>query len=164
MNSAMICGSFDPVTRGHADLVRRAAALFDHVYVVLLHNGGKAGLFPWEDRLAFLRAAFAALPNVTVEGSRETAAACARRLGVACLLKGVRGAADLAYEADMAALNRTAGGPETLFLPTDPALSFVSSHAVREFLACGLPADALLPPEVAGLVQARYHALKGAEK
>lgn len=160
MKSAMICGSFDPVTRGHADLVRRAAALFDRVYVVLLHNGDKGGLFPWEDRLDFLRAAFAACPNVAVEGSRETAVACARRLGVTCILRGVRGAADLAYEADMAALNRTAGGPETLFLPTDPALSFISSHAVREFLACGLPAEALLSPEVAGEVQARYDALK----
>lgn len=160
MKSAMICGSFDPVTRGHADLVRRAAALFDRVYVVLLHNEGKAGLFPWEDRLDFLRAAFADCPTVTVEGSRGTAAACARRLGVDCILKGVRDGRDWAYEAEMAALNRAAGGPETLLLPTDPALSFVSSHAVREFLACGLPTGALLPPAVDALVHERYAALE----
>ena len=158
---AMISGSFDPVTRGHEDLIRRAAALFDRVEVVIFRNTKKHALFPTEQRLAFLRTVCADLPNVTVTASDGTVAGYTRENGIDCVIKGVRDGGDLAYEQDMAHLNRLAGGAETLLLPTDPALSFVSSGAVREFLLRGLPAAKMLPASVADAVLRAYAALPG---
>ena len=80
--------------------------------------------------------------------------------GIDCIVKGVRDGVDLDYEQDMAHLNRIAGGPETLFLPTDPVYSFIASSAVREFLLRGLPAEKLLPDAVADEVLAAYAKLK----
>ena len=80
--------------------------------------------------------------------------------GIDCIVKGVRDGVDLDYEQDMAHLNRIAGGPETLFLPTDPVYSFIASSAVREFLLRGLPAEKLLPDAVADEVLAAYAEMK----
>lgn len=153
---AMISGSFDPVTRGHEDLIRRAAALFDEVEVVIFENSKKTPLFSTEERCAFLSRLCEGLSGVRVSSSRDTVVGYARAAGVDCVIKGVRDGVDLDYEQDMAHLNRLAGGPETLFLPTDPALSFISSGAVREFLLRGLPAEMLLPQAVADEVLAVY--------
>ena len=157
---ALISGSFDPVTRGHEDLVRRAAALFDEVCVVIFENSKKTPLFSTEPRLGFLHLLTADMPNVTVDSSRDSVVGYARANGVNCIVKGVRDGVDLDYEQDMAHLNRIAGGPETLFLPTDPVYSFIASSAVREFLLRGLPAEKLLPDSVANEVLAAYAALK----
>ena len=157
---ALISGSFDPVTRGHEDLIRRAAALFSEVEVVIFENSKKTPLFSTELRLGFLKLLCAELPNVTVGCSRDSVVAYAKTHGVNCIVKGVRDGVDLDYEQDMAHLNRIAGGPETLFLPTDPIYSFIASSAVREFLLRGLPAEKLLPDAVAGEVLKAYKALK----
>ena len=157
---ALISGSFDPVTRGHEDLVRRAAALFDEVCVVIFENSKKTPLFSTETRLGFLHLLTEDMPNVTVDSSRDSVVGYARANGVNCIVKGVRDGVDLDYEQDMAHLNRIAGGPETLFLPTDPVYSFIASSAVREFLLRGLPAEKLLPDSVANEVLAAYAALK----
>ncbi len=158
MKTALITGSFDPVTRGHADLIERAAALFDRVEVVILRNSDKIPLFSDEERLAFLRAVTAeAGDHVHAALAEGTVVAYAARVQADCIVKGIRNGADLTYERDMAALNRLAGGPETLFLPTDPALAHISSGAVREFLHHGIPAEELLPPVIAESVIAAYH-------
>ena len=150
MKVALITGSFDPVTRGHFDLIRRTAALFERVEVVLFRNSEKSPMFSEAERLAWLSAVCRdAGENVRVAISEGTVADYARERDIRVIVKGVRNAADLAYEQDMAALNRMAGGCETLFLPTDPALSFVSSSAVREFLRRDLNARDLLPEVIA---------------
>ena len=150
MKVALITGSFDPVTRGHFDLIRRTAALFERVEVVLFRNSEKSPMFSEAERLTWLSAVCRdAGENVRVAISEGTVADYARERGIRVIVKGVRNAADLAYEQDMAALNRMAGGCETLFLPTDPALSFVSSSAVREFLRRDLDAKGLLPEVIA---------------
>ena len=150
MKVALITGSFDPVTRGHFDLIRRTAALFERVEVVLFRNSEKSPMFSEAERLAWLSAVCReAGENVRVAISEGTVADYAKERGIRVIVKGVRNAADLAYEQDMAALNRMAGGCETLFLPTDPALSFVSSSAVREFLRRDLNARDLLPEVIA---------------
>ena len=157
---ALISGSFDPVTRGHEDLIRRTAALFSEVRVVIFENSKKTPLFTTEQRLAFLRLLAADMPNVTVDSSRDSVVGYAAQHGIDCIVKGVRDGVDLDYEQDMAHLNRIAGGPETLFLPTDPSYSFIASSAVREFLLRGLPAEKLLPDAVAREVLAAYAELK----
>ena len=150
MKVALITGSFDPVTRGHFDLIRRTAALFERVEVVLFRNSEKSPMFSEAERLAWLSAVCReAGENVRVAISEGTVADYAKERGIRVIVKGVRNAADLAYEQDMAALSRMAGGCETLFLPTDPALSFVSSSAVREFLRRDLNARDLLPEVIA---------------
>ena len=157
MKTALITGSFAPITRGHFDLIARTAALFERVEVVIFRNSEKKPLFSEAERLAWLSAVCReAGENVRVAISEDTVAAYAKERGISLIVKGVRSAADLAYEQDMAALNRMAGGCETLFLPTDPALSFVSSSAVREFLRRRLDARSLLPETIADDVIAAY--------
>ncbi len=159
MKVALITGSFDPVTRGHFDLIRRTAALFERVEVVLFRNSEKTPMFSEAERLAWLSAVCReAGENVRVAISEGTVADYAKERGITLIVKGVRNAADLAYEQDMAALNRMAGACETLFLPTDPSLSFVSSSAVREFLRRELDARALLPEVIAEDVIAAFAA------
>lgn len=146
MKKALICGSFDPVTRGHAALISRAARLFPEVEVVIFENSEKHATFPLEARLAFLiKVCAAAGENVKAACAAGTVAAYAKENGVDCIVKGVRNGNDLVYEQDMAALNRLAGAPETILLPTEPQYSHISSSAVREFLRRGLPAEDLLP-------------------
>ena len=157
MKKALITGSFDPVTRGHADLIARTAAIFDEVEVVIFKNSEKHATFSLSDRLSFLRAVCAAAgENVQAAATDKTVAAYAEEGGFDCIVKGVRNAIDLSYEQDMAKLNRIAGGPNTLLLPTDPDLSFISSSYVREFLLRGLPTDALLPAEINEEVRETY--------
>ena len=157
MKKALITGSFDPVTRGHADLIARAAQIFDEVEVVIFENSEKKATFSLCDRLSFLSAVCTtAGKNVRAATANGTVAEYAKANGFTCIVKGVRNALDLSYEQDMAKLNRTAGGPDTLLLPTDPALSFISSSYVREFLRRDLPTEALLPPEIEAKVREVY--------
>ena len=157
MKKALITGSFDPVTRGHADLIARTAAIFDEVEVVIFENSEKHAAFTVEERLSFLSAVCSAIgPNVHAKATCGTVAAYAAENGFDCIVKGVRNSLDLSYEQDMAKLNRVAGGPDTLFLPTAPALAFISSSYVREFLRRGLPTEALLPPEIEADVRKTY--------
>ncbi len=157
MKKALICGSFDPVTRGHAALIERAAQLFERVDVVIFENSEKHATFPTDARLAFLtKVCAAAGENVKALSATGTVAAYAKENGIDCILKGVRNANDLVYEQDMAVLNRLAGAPETLFLPTEPQYAHISSSAVREFLRRGLPAVELLPDAVGEDILAFY--------
>ena len=157
MKKALISGSFDPVTRGHAALIARAARLFPEVEVVIFENSEKQAAFPLEARLSFLsKVCAAAGKHVKAACATGTVAAYAKEHDADCILKGVRNANDLVYEQDMAALNRLAGAPETLLLPTDPQYSHISSSAVREFLRRGLPAEDLLPPAVGADILAFY--------
>jgi pantetheine-phosphate adenylyltransferase len=161
MKKVLICGSFDPITRGHADLIARAAALFDEVDVVLFRNSKKTAMFPEEKRLAWLSAYCAATaPNLRALASDGAVAEYTRENGIDAIVRGVRNATDLAYERDMALLNRAAGAPETVILPTNPALAHISSGAVREFLRLGLSAEMLLPPALAEDITATYRALE----
>ncbi|MBQ8351663.1 MAG: pantetheine-phosphate adenylyltransferase [Clostridia bacterium] len=157
MKTVLISGSFDPVTRGHADLITRAAQLFDHVDVVIFENSHKKTLFSLDERLAFLQKVCAVCgDNITAATSCGTVAGYAAEHGIHAIVKGVRNANDLLYEQEMATLNRLAGGPETILLPTEPTLSYVSSSAVREFLRHALPAEKLLPAVIYDDVLAAY--------
>lgn len=157
MKTVLISGSFDPVTRGHAALIARAARLFDRVEVVIFTNSQKNCLFSLDERLAFLQRVCAACgENVSAAKSEGTVAGYAIEHGIHAIVKGVRNASDLLFEQDMATLNCLAGGPETILLPTEPALSYISSGAVREFLRRGLPAKELLPTAIADEVVEAY--------
>ena len=126
-------GSFDPVTNGHMDLIRRGAAIFDEVIVAVLHNPAKTGKFPVEKRLELLSRACADMPNVRLDASDGLLVDYLRRTGAKTVLRGLRNTSDFEMEAQMAQLNRQmAPETETLFLVTAPEYASLSSSVVRE--------------------------------
>ena len=155
MTTAVVPGSFDPVTRGHVDVVARAARLFDDVRVAVLVNPAKRGLFDAEQRVALLEEALADVPGVQVEAPDDALLVdyCAR-VGAAAVVKGVRGAPDVEHETPMAAMNRHLTGLETVLLVAAPATSFVSSSLVKEVAGRGGDVSALVPPGVAAAMDA----------
>jgi pantetheine-phosphate adenylyltransferase len=153
--TAVYGGTFDPVTLGHLDLLRRASALFGRV-VVCVSAEGRATLFTGEERAALLREAAKDLGNVSVTLFRGLLVEEARRQGAGVLLRGVRGAKDLEAELPMAFANRAlAPGLETVFLTPAPAFALVSSSLVREVVALGGDVSAWVPPVVAAAVARR---------
>ncbi|ROQ36283.1 phosphopantetheine adenylyltransferase [Streptomyces sp. PanSC19] len=128
---ALFPGSFDPVTQGHQDVLRRAAHLFDEVVVCVMSNASKTGRFPVPERLDRLRAAAAGLSNVTVDShTGGLLVDYCRRTGIDVVVRGVRGVADLDHEMPMARMNRELAGVETFFIAADPTLAHVSSTLV----------------------------------
>lgn len=153
---ALFPGTFDPLTNGHLDLIRRAAGLFDRVVVSVLVNADKRPLFSVPERMHAIRASTTALPNVTVESFGGLLVAHARETGASVLVRGVRGVADFEYEWQMALMNRHLdSGIDTVFLMPSEQNTYVSSRLVREIAALGGRVDDLVPPAVADLIAAR---------
>ena len=135
MKTVVYPGSFDPVTVGHMDLIRRAAGLFDHLVVgVLVNSEKKTPLFSLEERVIMLKDACKGIPNVSVESFEGLLVDFVRAKGSDTIIRGLRALMDFEMELQLAQVNRIASdGIETLFLPTDPRYSDVSSSVVREF-------------------------------
>ena len=146
---AICCGSFDPITKGHEDIVRRAAALFDEVVVLIARNPEKTYFYSEETRRAFCEKTFGNLKNVSVDVWDGIVVDYARSVGATALVKGVRGAADLEYEANLAEMNRLlAPEVETVLLPARPELAAISSTYARAFLRSGKDCSSLLPEAI----------------
>lgn len=146
MNIAVLPGSFDPITKGHEDIVRRALPLFDKLIVAVGINSTKKYLFPLEQRLAFLEATFADEPKIEIDTYQKlTADYCAEK-DARFILRGVRNSTDYNYENTIAHLNRDLGkGLETIFLMSAPTYSFYSSTIVREIIKGGGDATKYMP-------------------
>ena len=150
MSSAIYPGSFDPVTLGHVDIIRRAAAMFDTLYVCVMVNCEKKPLFTMDERVALLRASVAELDNVAVESCHGLLAGYAKEKGVPVLIKGVRNATDFDSESRMAAINRGIWPElETVLLPASAAYQHFSSTMVREMIRYGQPMEQYVPSPVA---------------
>lgn len=151
MRTAICPGSFDPITLGHLDIIRRAAALFDRVVVCVMVNGGKGGgMFSAEERLELAELATAELPNVECLRWDGLLADLAGDLGAAALVKGVRGAGDFDWEYQMACINRGLRGElETVLLPAAPEYVYFSSTMAREMIRYGQDLGRYLPAPVA---------------
>jgi pantetheine-phosphate adenylyltransferase len=156
-------GSYDPVTNGHLDVVRRAAALFDEVVVAVLHNPAKAGAFPVEERLDLIRTALdrslGAGHQVSVGSwSGRLLVDVCREVEASAVVKGLRGGTDFAYELPMALMNRHLSGIETVFVPGDPRYEHVSSSLVKQVSAYGGDVTGLVPDVVRDALSARWAA------
>ena len=148
MTLVMLTGSFDPVTVGHEDIIRRASAMFDAVRVTVFLNPEKPGMFSSEERVRFLHAVCAKYPNVSVDFDGGMVVDYVKREGISLLLRSLRGASDLDYEMKMAEFNRAHGGVETVFLSGDPTLAAISSSEVRRRITENEDPSMLLPEEI----------------
>lgn len=129
---AMFQGSFDPFTRGHESIVRRALPLFDEIVVAVVSNIAKKPFMSLENRLEFIKQVFKDEPRVRVVASEGLTVDVAREVGATCLLRGVRMIQDFENEMHMAEINRRLSGIETVLLYTLPEFSHISSTIVRE--------------------------------
>ncbi len=149
--TAICPGTFDPVTVGHLDIIRRGACKFQRVVVGLIETPQrKTTLFSVQERRAFLEEAVVDLDNVVVDSFNKLVVDFARSWNASVILKGLRAISDFDYEFAMAQLNRKmAPEIETVFLMASPEHSFLSSSGVKEIVAFGGPVDDLVPPTVA---------------
>ncbi len=135
---ALYPGTFDPITNGHADLVRRASSLFDRVVVAIASNAGKAPLFAQEKRVDLARQVLAELPNVEVMAYSELTVEFARRHQLSVIIRGLRAVSDFEFEFQLANMNRHLSRDiETVFLTPQEQFTFISSSLVREIAVLG---------------------------
>ena len=152
-------GSFDPVHRGHVDVVEQAHELFGTVVLAVMYNfEKKSGLFDIEERMDLARRSLAHLAHVEVEAHTGLAVHAARDAGVDFMVKGLRTGADFEIEQQMAQTNHAVTGIRTVYVPSRPDLAFVSSRFVREIAQYGGDVSGLVPPPVAAALEARFGA------
>ena len=151
MITAICPGSYDPVTNGHVDIIRRAAAIFDRIVVGVVRDPQhKQPLFSVEERVRFLEEAVDGLDNVVVDVFSELVVEFARKHEATTMVKGLRVISDFEWEFQMHHLNRLlAPDVETLYVMASPQYSFVSSSGVKEIASFGGKVDELVPPGVA---------------
>ncbi|MEL6922965.1 MAG: pantetheine-phosphate adenylyltransferase [Bacteroidota bacterium] len=146
---AVFPGSFDPITIGHYDLVKRALPIFDEIIVAVGINSQKKYLFSLEQRLEWLEDVFKAEAQVRVGSFEGLTAHYCQQLGAQYLLRGLRNASDFDYEKTISQLNNIVGeGIETVFLISQPNYSHISSTIVREIIKGGGDASPFLPPAI----------------
>lgn len=155
MPKAVVPGSFDPMTLGHLDVVTRAAALFDDVVVAVLVNESKQALFSVEERLDMARRSMGCVPNVTVTAFSGLLVDFCAQQRAGAIVKGLRAASDLEFELQMAHMNAHLSGVQTVLLPTNPALSFVSSSLTKEVARFGGDVSGFVSPYVLDRLQRR---------
>ena len=150
MKIAIYPGSFDPVTSGHLNIIRRAANIFDRVIVcVMVNSGKKSPMFTQDERVALIRRVTENLPNVEVDCSGELLAEYARRKGCCTIIKGLRAGSDFENEFQMALINRKIN-PEldTMFLPAEHQYMYMSSSVVKELAAFDADLSDFLPEKI----------------
>ncbi|NCD18445.1 MAG: pantetheine-phosphate adenylyltransferase [Actinobacteria bacterium] len=150
MRSLAVCpGSFDPITFGHVDVVKRALSLFDEVIVAVANNASKTHLLDSDQRVMLTRQALQGIEGVSVEPVTGLLADFCTERGARAIVKGLRGSADFDDEMSMSLLNRHLSGIETVFIMGDPSLNHVSSSMVKEIARYGGDVTGLVPEAVA---------------
>jgi pantetheine-phosphate adenylyltransferase len=149
--NAVYPGTFDPITNGHTDLVRRAAGIFDRVVVAIAANPGKTPMFTLEERVDLARRVLADIPNVEVKGYNGLTVDFAREQGCRIVVRGLRAVSDFEFEFQLANMSRhLAGELETVFLTPKEHFTFISSTMIREIAIYGGPVHEFVDPIVAG--------------
>ena len=150
MKIAIYPGSFDPVTSGHLNIIRRAANIFDRVLVCVMVNAGKKSpMFSQDERVNLIRRVTADLPNVEVDCSSELLAEYARRKGGCVIVKGLRAGSDFENEFQMAIINRKINpNLDTMFLTAEPQFMYMSSSMVKELGSYDVELKDFLPEEI----------------
>ncbi|WP_208036795.1 pantetheine-phosphate adenylyltransferase [Streptomyces cyanogenus] len=157
MRRAVCPGSFDPITNGHLDIIARASRLYDEVYVAVMINKAKKGLFEIEERIELIREVTSEYANVRVEAFHGLLVDFCKHRDIPAIVKGLRAVSDFDYELQMAQMNNGLTGVETLFVPTNPTYSFLSSSLVKEVAAWGGDVSHLVPAPVLEALNKRLH-------
>ena len=149
MKIAIYPGSFDPITSGHLNIIRRAANIFDKLIVCVMVNAGKNPMFSLDERVDLIRRVTHDLPNVEVDGSSELLADYAKRRGSCVIIKGLRAGSDFENEFQMALINHKIN-PEldTMFLTAESQYMYLSSSTVKELGTYGVDLSDFLPSEI----------------
>lgn len=143
---ALYPGSFDPITNGHVDVIKRVAKLFDEVVVAVLNNQSKEEFIPLEDRLRLVKEAIENIKNVSVESFSGLTVKYAKSRNANVIVRGLRAPSDFEYELEMSQINYfLSKGLETLFIMTNPKYSFIRSSRVKELVNLGGEVKELVP-------------------
>jgi pantetheine-phosphate adenylyltransferase len=157
MKKALVPGTFDPITKGHLDVITRASNIFDEVVVAVALSAKKNTLFPLETRVELVQEAVKDLPNVKAVGFDGLLTDFAREQNAHCVVKGLRAITDFEYEFQMAALNyHLKQSLETLFIMSPPEYMYLSSSIVRELASLGASVDDFLPEIVAEALKRKF--------
>ena len=149
MKNAIYPGSFDPITVGHLNIIRRAAAIFDHLTVCVMVNAGKNPMFTLEERVELIRRVTNDLPNVEVDYSSELLAEYARKKGSCVIVKGLRAGSDFESEFQMAMINHKINPDlDTMFLTSEHQYTYLSSSIVKELGRYNVDLKDFLPEEI----------------
>lgn len=160
MKIAIYPGSFDPVTSGHLNIIRRAAAIFDKVIVCVMVNSGKNPMFTREERVELIRRVTADIPNVEVDCSAALLAEYAREKGSCVIVKGLRASSDFENEFQMSMINRKLNAElDTMFLPAESQYLYLSSSTVKELGRYGVDLSDFLPQAIIPDFQKRIELL-----
>lgn len=155
--SILYPGTFDPITRGHEDLIRRAAEIFDRVVVAVAADTGKSEAFELEERVELVRAVTSDCDNVDVSSFRGLTVDFAREQGTGVILRGLRAVSDFEFEFQMAAMNRHLDDEvETVFLTPGEHFTFISSSLVRQVASLGGNVAELVHPTVEAALKKRF--------
>ena len=160
MKTAIYPGSFDPITLGHLNIIKRAAACFDKLIVCVMVNSEKVnrGLFTEAERVELIRRVVAKLPNVEVDSSSTLIAEYARQKKACTLVKGLRAVSDYENELQMALINRKLNPRlETMFLPSSAKYTYVSSSMVKEMASYGADLSDFVPREIIADIQEKMN-------
>lgn len=156
MAKAIYPGSFDPLTNGHLDLIRRAAPLYDELIIAVAVNSSKTSMFSLEERVALIEAEVDQLPSVTVVRFEGLVVELCKKHGAPIILRGIRSYSDFEYELQLAHTNRTlAPGIETVFMLSSVDWSFVSSRLLKEAMSLGADVSHFVTPGVLAAMQGK---------
>lgn len=157
MRIAVYPGSFDPITNGHLDIIRRAAKVYDQVVVGVLNNISKKPVFTAEERCAMIDAVTADIPNVSCDMFNGLLVDFAKQKNATVIMKGLRTVADFEYEFQMALLNKALNPEyETMFMMTDTKYSYISSSMVKEVAKYKGELEGLVPAQLIQTIQDKY--------
>ena len=153
MAIAIYPGSFDPIHLGHVRIVENAATIFDQVIVVAMQNREKKGFLSIEKRQELLKTSFEHLNNVVTDSSTGLVVDVAKALNAEVIIKGLRSSADFEIEMQMAQTNKKISAINTVFIPTDPEYSYITSRFIREISSEGGDVSGLVPKPVSDLLK-----------
>ncbi|HIZ15949.1 MAG TPA: pantetheine-phosphate adenylyltransferase [Firmicutes bacterium] len=149
MVTAICPGSFDPITVGHVDIIKRAANMFDKVIVLVAHNKSKTAAFTVEERVEFIRRVTKDIPNVEADSFDGLLVDYVREKGAKAIVKGLRAVSDFEYEFQMALVNKKLYPPaDTIFLTTSAENMYLSSSVVKQVGSMGGDISPFIPPQV----------------
>jgi len=164
MKKAICPGTFDPITNGHIDIIKRAASIFDKVVVAVAQNSSKSTMFSLEERITLARDAIKGIKGVTVKGFSGLVVDFAAQNGIKVIVRGLRMISDFEYEFQMALTNRNLTSKiETIFLMPHPRYSYISSRLIKEAGYLGADLKSFLPSAVRRALKEKFVENRGSK-